>query len=316
MNKLTTIFSLLFAINAFGSQTPKCQFFKNDPYENFATMAEGDYKGKCLETTTNRNFNVIEIKEDRSFVIANFFHKDKFWKATIPSGDIFKRAIIQVEYFPPEWIAAHTQIRFDLNEGETITLEGQNETNFGEVEKINSFVISFEALKAVDSIGYDLFKGTQDYFAFTVRMFSTLESYKKIVLTQKHQNEQIELNFNKKELKKLFDYYINRGQKNVDNQEMYHTVFNNCTTEIYEGFEFTRELPLIERDKKRFDRKVGRWVKVGKRYVSKPLPAFGRTKKMLPVNAKWYADFREITKGFIAPLEEEFNSVEDFEIQK
>ena len=292
----------------------ECQFFENDPYETFAKMPKGEFKGECLNTTEQRNLNLIEVKEDRSLVIANFYHKGKYWKAEIPSGDIFKRAILQVEYFPPEWIAAHTQIRFDLEEGQAIKLTGQNETNLGETEEIDSFVFSFEAIKAVDSISYDLIKGMQDNFGLTVRMFSTLESYKKIVLKQKHKNQQIELNYNKVELKKLFDYYVSRGQKNINQNEMYHTVYSNCTTEIYEGFEFTRDLPLISVPVRKRDHIRKRFVIVGRKMVPKfyqPF-SFGSIKEVLPVNAKWYADFREITKKEIEPLEKEFNSIEDF----
>ncbi len=314
-NSIITL-CVLASINS-NAATSECLTFKNDPFETGATMPKGEYAGKCLNNSEQRNLNIIEVKENGSQVVANFYHKGKYWKATIPSSNVFKRAVLQVEYFPPEWIAAHTQIRIDLKDGQYINLEGQNESNFNETEKVSSIVFSFEAIKAVDSIGYDLFKGTQDYYGLSVRMFSGLESYRDIVLNQKHRNQQVELNYNSQELSKLVKYYLDRGQKNKDQIEMYHTVYSNCTTEIYEGFEHVRDLPLVQtpvwkRDHVTKRRKIVRYKMVPKSYKAF---SFGSFKEVLPVNAKWYADFREITNKEIKPLEEEFQSVEDFEVQ-
>ncbi|MDD0854405.1 DUF4105 domain-containing protein [Halobacteriovorax sp. GB3] len=266
-----------------------CQFFYDDPYETFSRVPKGKYKGVCLDLEKRRNLKRVTNNQD-SLVIANFLHEGKYWKASIPNGNIFKRVILQVEFFPPEWIAAHTQMRFDLKEGKQITLEGQNETNKGEILHLSSLIISFEALKSIKGEKYSLFRGLMDRYALSARMFSLKTAYNHIVIKKKHKNQQLLLSFNDKQVRTLFDYYVDRANRNSNHKEMYNTLKNNCTTEIYDGLQFVRRMPKLTLD-----------------IFGKEIPLIRKKHflSFLPVTARKHLVKREILKDILLPLEKE-----------
>ena len=274
-----------------------CAKYINDQYEPTRLMPKGPFAGNCLNVEERRNFKLLEETE-KDYTIANFYHNEKFWIAIIPKGEVFKRTILQVEYFPPEFLAAHTQMRFDLKEGKKITLIGQNETNKNEVVDLNSLVISFEAVRTYLNPKYDLLKGLLNHFAMGARMFSLQTSYEKIVNKQGHKNDQVVIDFNSEELPRLFKYYIQRGNQNVNHDEMYNTLTNNCTTEAYEGMEYIRPMPTVKYKCGPHKQKVCERKKI-------------HLGEVLPARAVKHTKVREIFLTLEKPLGEEFSSIND-----
>lgn len=285
---LVILFLSLFSFAGLISEKD-CQFFYDDPYETFSRVPKGKYKGKCLNLEERRNLKVVSSNQE-TLVIANFLHEGKYWKANIPKGNIFDRVILQVEFFPPEWIAAHTQMRFDLKEGQHIILEGQNETNQGEIVHLSSLIISFEALKSIKGEKYDLFRGLLNRYALSARMFSLSTAYNHIVKKMKHKNQQLLLSFNDQQVRKLFNYYVKRANRNSNHKEMYNTLKKNCTTEIYDGLQFVRKMPRLTLDI--FGKEV-------------PLIRKKHFLSFLPVTARKHLLRREILQDILPPLEKE-----------
>lgn len=304
MKNLLVIFFALYSANLIAASgkilnnlNESCAKFSSDPYEPTRVMPRGPFAGNCLNVEERRN--LILLNEDKDiYEIANFYHNEKFYRALVPKGEIFERAILQVEYFPPEVIAAHTQMRFDLKEGKKITLIGQNNTNQNEVIDLNSLIISFEAVRSYANPKYDLLKGLMDHFGMGARIFSLQTSYQKIVKDQGHKNDQVVLDFTSEELPRLFKYYIDRGHENKDHGEMYNTLTSNCTTEIYEGMEYIRPMPTVK-------------VKCGPHKARTCERKRIHLGEVLPARAVKHTKVREIYLTLEKPLEEEFSSKEE-----
>ncbi len=271
-----------------------CLETSKDQYAIGAQIPAGPFKGECLNLESQRNFKYL-AQDQRYIKISNFFHDNKYWVARIPVGEVFKRVILQIEFFPPEVLAAHTQVRFDLKPGKYLRLDSQEGK---EVKILSSFIISFEAVKVDSSPRFSLIKGLKNHFAMTARMFSLQESYKKIVLKQKHKNKQVVLDYNSKEQEDLFLYFLNRGSDNYQYKEMYNTFDNNCTTEVYEGFEAIRKRPT-------------KTHYIGPKKTIKKERNVVHILEFLPSTAVKHTKILNIFKGFAPPLEDEFDSIEN-----
>ncbi len=103
----------------------------------YLLMDENNY-GKDLDLSERRPVVPLEgtvfeekygLPEHRLF--ANFFHKGKFWIARVPKKAV-EKVYVQLSYFPPilagKYVAAHSLIRFELNESTPLRLVAEMPT--------------------------------------------------------------------------------------------------------------------------------------------------------------------------------------------
>jgi|GEM_PF-3739835 len=83
-----------------------------------------------------------EFDEGR-LIVANLEHQGAFHLASL-NIDSISKIIFQIERFPPEWIAAHTQLRLQFKDNDAVKLFDQ--TNPGVVvAELKEIVMSVEA---------------------------------------------------------------------------------------------------------------------------------------------------------------------------
>lgn len=306
----TVIFTL--GLNAFAAgkdgyvypakQSNKCIDSTISPEDKYYIPAQapgGKYEGECLEISQRRNFQVINDKSTSSIKIANFFHNERFWVAELPSLDKISRAVFQIEYFFPEFIAAHTQMRFDLKKGSSLKLTAQDGSK--DTLALNNFIISFEAVRRVGHPSYGLIKGFKGHFTMGARIFSLQTAYKKFVVDQQHNNDQIVLDFNQDERIDLLKDLLKLGNDNTNYVEIYDTLKNNCTTKLYEAIETVRPTKKISY----YSNRDGYSRKVVRKYPLEALPSY----------AEGYLEFKDVILTKIQPLGDEFTSIQDIYIK-
>ncbi len=266
-----------------------------DKYYLPAQMPAGKFKGECLNVEKMRNLVLLSNINSPKIQIANFFHNNKYWVVTFPELKNITRAILQVEYFPPEWLAAHTQIRFDLEEGSSIKLMAQDGS--GDTLELRNFVFSFEAVRRIGFPKYDLIKGAMSHFGMAARAFSLQTAYEKIVEIQKHKNDQIILDYNQDQRVSLFKKLLISANANKNHTEMYDTIENNCTTKLYEAIESVSPMPtrLVKAGPK------GNKINVRRTHLL----------SFLPSTAVTHIKIRELFQALAPSLETEFSSIGD-----
>lgn len=270
----------------------QCKTYENDLFETGAVMPDGEYVGQCLDFSFRRNLAFVDESDPRLeeykiptgvsledyFVVANFKHRSNYWLAFVPrKNHLVTDAIFQIEHFAP--LAAHTQMRFDL--ADFVYLVGQNESNWGQEAKTSKVVISFESTQ-IHGESYGLIKGLQDKSALSAKFGSLEDTYEKIVIDQKHENQQLKLKGDHSFKSKFFLALLIRGNQNKDQIEMYNTAKKNCTTEIF------KVLDNLLGIKRHF------WT---------------RLKELLPTRADKVLKRRKLVDKEIEPLEKEFRSI-------
>lgn len=219
-----------------------------DPFDpkSQALVATGKYKGKCQDSVHKRTAQLLSQEAAAPFyktadltprsgliAVANISHNDQFWVALIPVNQA-EKMIVQMERFPPKWIAAHTQIRVQFSENSDVILIPQSKKNTNPMIKVKDLVFSSEYNAPAD-VPYDLFKGlnTQDpHFAINHRVTSLQDKVTKMVIEEKHQVEQFALNLTPAEIKTFFKNWFSRSAKEKMSK-MYSTLTCSCTTELY-----------------------------------------------------------------------------------
>lgn len=240
-----------FVITSFdlrAENTQNCGSDVNDQFEPKNGMPAGPFKNKCLSSNQRRNFYLLSpyqglahgyadaITNEKDPIIANISHNDRFVMAQIPMRSI-KRIIFQMERFAPEWIAAHTQLRFDFDTFIELRDQKNPKVVLGTTK---SLVFTVEAVPMVEGPGYDLVKGTKGYFALSYRITSLEQKYQDVVIKEKNTVNQFLLNFSKIETQQIFrqilhKYFHPTFKSNY--YEMYHTLNRNCTNVLFELFD-------------------------------------------------------------------------------
>lgn len=219
-----------------------------DPFDpgKHALVTKGRYKGKCQDSAHKRTALPLSSEQAASFfkaadinpregviAVSNVSHGDQFWVALIPV-DAIERVYVQMERFPPKWIAAHTQIRMQFQKDRLVTLVPQSKKNMNPITKISDIVLSSE-FNAPVGVAYDLIKGLDTYnpfFSINHRMLSLQEKVNKVVIEEKHQVEQFPLNLSATETQTLLKKWLVRSAKE-NMTSMYSTLTCSCTTELY-----------------------------------------------------------------------------------
>lgn len=231
---------------------------KRDPYAPDGIMASGKHAGECLDIDHFRSFRrltLAEVSENASLsgynfakydFISNVQHENRFWIAVLPKNAKVVRTVFLVEPFPPEWIAAHTELRFDFDEDSQPILFNQ----VGPVEsvKLSSLVLSSEAAPLRNGPTYNLYSATKDYFVISRRLMSIPQVLHQ-VRGSGHEVDQYLLRLsvarNGDEFWKFsLDFFHDPEMKAI-----YHTLYRNCSNSIFEGFDvfYQRPRPLWER---------------------------------------------------------------------
>lgn len=250
----------------------------NDKFEPKNGMPAGPFKNKCLKSNQRRNFYLLSpyqglemgytdaITNEKDPIIANISHDDRFVVAQIPIRAI-NRIVFQMERFAPEWIAAHTQLRFDFDT--YIELRDQKNPKVI-IGKTKSLVFSVEAVPMVEGPGYDLVKGTKGFYGLGYRMTSLEQKYQDVVVKEKNTVNQFLLNFSKIESQQIFKQILHNyfhPTLKGGYHEMYHTLKRNCTNVLFELFD---------------------------QYLMKNRGIFHRATTSIPVISKTTLDLREL----------------------
>lgn len=257
-----------------------CSYDPLDPHEPPARLSKGPFQGECLDTKKRRPLVVLpdDPSAPSTLQIANLFHDDGFWYASLPL-DAIEQVYFQLEYFPAVVPAGHTQMRIHFSE--PVRLQGHSQWNTGREESVNDIVLSVEAVTRIGD-SYDLFKGTQDNFGLVFRMTSLEARYQSMIVDQGHHVEQWELLMEDEEKHDLLRWYASESEA-LGLNHTYHTLFRNCTTEAIGALDAVVDYTAFEKVKKFF-------VKVTEIYpniVRTALIARG----LLPLNQStdWYA---------------------------
>lgn len=206
-----------------------CRYDEYDDYEVAGRLLTGPFEGACLDTRKRRPLVVVDTPQQNpdSLVVANFFHRDGFWLATLPLEDV-EDVYFQLEYFPAIVPAGHTQMRVDFSQ--PVRLVGHSTWNRGDVEEVSSVVMSIEAVTRLGE-SYDLFRGTQNHFGVAFRMTSLEARYQSMIVDQDHHVEQWRLLLTEQEKQDFLLFYAYESDA-LALDETYHTLFRNCTTEL------------------------------------------------------------------------------------
>ena len=190
------------------------------------TEASLRYKDLCVDSVRFRP--ILDLTTTVSTTtFANFQHEGQYWTAQVPTApELIEKVYFQVLKFPviQGVVAAHTQIRFVLNDLAPVQLSQTGRAT----NTSRDILISFEAAFPKD-VTYNFALGGLNNYALMAKVMSTL---------QKHNDsgaaiEQFELLLTPEEksqlLKNLLTYSHQLGIK-----DFYNTARPNCTTEVFD----------------------------------------------------------------------------------
>lgn len=223
-----------------------CKIAPADRFEPIGKMPLGKFKDQCLKTETKRHLYVPSPEELNSIgyvpsealgtiTVANISHDGSFVIADIPIDKI-THVIYQVERFDPKFIAAHTQLRFDFSE--PFSLKSQVQP-FYSVGTTRSLIFSTEAIFLRSGPGYDLIKGTRNFFGLVYRLATSQQKYDEQVIKSKNSIEQFSLNLSANISQKLFSQLL-KNFSGMEVIEMYNTLTRNCTNVLFENLDLIR----------------------------------------------------------------------------
>jgi hypothetical protein len=243
MNSLACVLAPLFILATVHAEA-SCRIAPNDPFEPSGEMPSGKFKGKCLDTGNQRSYRILTLEEAAKVVpapaltnqlvwIANVNHQGKFWVGGFPKEDGIGDIVFQVEHFPPELVAAHTELRFNFKPQNKITLYPQMIGSTEPSTEISTVILSNEAIPMRTGPTYDLVKGTEGYYGLAIRMVSLEDKVQHIVFDMRDTTDQYRLKIEDSEINRFWDL---AQAKDYDPkmQQMYDTLQHNCTNILFE----------------------------------------------------------------------------------
>lgn len=223
------ILLILISLPVFSSET--CQ----DPTQDMQTidgiaMPKGPLKGQCVATNEGRPVEEIERSEN-TLIVKNVSHNSGFVVAKINLDDI-QDAIFQLEKFPPEWLAAHTQLRIRFK-SESVKLAASEEDldNGKLISSTKDLIVTNEAL-GVKGFVYALVPGAMDNYLIATRITTLQEKIRIMIHRDHHTVKQFLLNLTPDEITELLIATIYKA-KNEAYSVMYNTLKKNCATDIF-----------------------------------------------------------------------------------
>lgn len=187
----------------------------NDPFAPSGIMPSGPHQGTCLKIHEARSYRFITEEEFKkatfaaevsfstnSTFFANVQHEGAFWLGVMDEDSI-SDVVFQVERFPPEWIAAHTQLRFNFRPGKGMKLYSQ--TDGGKTTSfLREVILTVEAVGYIGGPEYDLIKGMKGRYGLAKRIVSLRDKYLHMIVNQDHTVNQYRLNFDAKKSNALW----------------------------------------------------------------------------------------------------------------
>jgi hypothetical protein len=219
-----------------------CIHDAGDPFEPNFKVPDGPMKGLCVSPVQRRSAKILTDEEAAPYfqkipgtiVIANFAHLGKFWLAQIPVEKA-KQVILQVQYFPLKGMSfieiAHTQLRFEFEDGATINLVSQSRTDTPARLQLKRLLFSVENIGPYGE-AFDAVKGLKGYYQIAYRAVSLDDKYQWMVAKQGHTVKQFLLNLSPANTSRL----LNRALAEADHwgyTQKYHTLNPNCVTELF-----------------------------------------------------------------------------------
>ncbi len=209
------------------SKMCECDQASKDPYSKPLIYTYGRFKGQCVSNCFHRSTQFViseTLKNKRNEIqIANVFHNNKFWRATV-DVDSLKTSEIIFEKFA--WNINHVSIRFVFSK--PISLESQDLLLGPKKTKLmdSSLVFSPEAALPKNKI-YNLVDGFMGRYGFIYKAYS-FETYRKIAKQLDHPSKILPLNLDSKESQALFvASFLKANERPL---QTYQLVFNNCAT--------------------------------------------------------------------------------------
>ncbi|HVK62146.1 MAG TPA: hypothetical protein VM432_11370 [Bdellovibrionales bacterium] len=207
------------------------------------------YKGRCVDS---KKFRPLIVREDlgNKLVVENFLHKNRFWKATIPTGaTAWKQVYMQIVRFPvvDGVIAAHGQLRFVLADDVSLELESQSgeKTIIKGAQAPNSIIWSVEA-SFPKGVGYNFAEGAFNNYPIVARVGSAqqrmsessnpIEQY--IMALDKDPAK------NSRMISRLVKAALLRSDE-LGMNKFYNTIRPNCISEAFDMIDKVRGVPGV-----------------------------------------------------------------------
>ena len=214
-----------------------CLQLPDDPFEIGAYINFGKHHDKCYDSIEKRPVKLIShtpsIEEGERIWVANFHHRNKYYAASIPFVHI-QEAQMQIESFPSQVPAAHTQLRLKMSPEHPIRLYSQRSWSPANTEEVlyelYDVILSVEA-GGPKGFAYDIFRGTEDEFVLVLRLKSLWQSADWMIVQQNHEVKQLVLNLGSEQLGRMMKYYAEKGDS-MGIQYPYHTLTKNCGNEL------------------------------------------------------------------------------------
>jgi hypothetical protein len=244
-----------------GEYEEKCIGDQEDPMDLGAKMQTGEYRGECLDISSNRPVVILGGDENSdSMTIANLRYNGKFWIATFKKQSIKEVQFETVDFgkihvnkpelgIDTDAVTAHTQIRYLFNE--PIQLESQVVNGIDPIEQktLSDLTFTFNAY-GVNGVGYDVKAGMIGNFGLVGKAIATADRSVEEIIWDKSKVElhTMQWDFANKltgrttsenmyhYLYKSFTHSQNMGYKSILERatSAYNTAFRNCTTEAFD----------------------------------------------------------------------------------
>ena len=242
MNKF---YLLVFLIIPFGVQaTPtvlrlNCAMYKIDPDEPARAFTQGTFSGQCIDTSSVRPPTVIN--ENSHFMyVTNFYHDKKFWRATIPKHSV-ETVLFQIVPFDSEVPliqAAHTQIRFILAPGRTISLVSPIT---GERAHVTDVIVSSTYTSSVN-VEYSVLKSRGGSFGIVTRFMSSIARAHEEIEKDKSVVRQFALELSRSQKDNLLFLALRRASS-ANYNDVYDLLERNCATVTFDTLDQLKPPP-------------------------------------------------------------------------
>ncbi len=204
----------------------------NDLYDPARVFKSGFFNGKCVDATSVRPVQIL-AEDTKQIIVANFYDRGRFWRATVPRHSV-RQVLFQIVPFEsgvPLVQAAHTQFRFLLKPEREILLEAQ-EKSPGEKSSTQDVIIS-STYTAPSGEEYSALKSLGASYGIVTRFMSSIARGKEEIGKDKSIVRQFILHLSEAEMTELLFLALKRSATDGYSQS-YNLRSNNCTTIAFE----------------------------------------------------------------------------------
>ncbi|MEO0445277.1 MAG: DUF4105 domain-containing protein [Verrucomicrobiota bacterium] len=211
------------------------QRMKGRPFPWFGSNARQNRNaGKCLSThatpmevTRELGGDVVHLSGVTHWTSGRQVHG----VAVVPLRQA-RDLIFQMERFPPERIAAHTQVRVSFPRRSIKWYASPGDLTRGKIgDRLSDLVFSVEAWW-VQGDEYSLLRGTKNHFTMVFRGVSLESKVQSMIREKEHTVEQWKLTATPHQIEQFIRGFADRSQE-ASGKIPYHTVRVNCTTEPF-----------------------------------------------------------------------------------